>query len=85
MRILTEQLQETAAAFSLASRDSQEIMKRLEDAMAGLESKWSGATQQGFHKNYRDWQQYMGGMAALLKTIAHELEAMADRYQVADK
>lgn len=85
MRLAPDGLQQAAATLAEASRDSQDIIRRVEAAMAGLEGKWAGATQQAFHQNYRDWREYMAGTAALLKIIATELDATADRFQTLDR
>lgn len=83
--ISPEELHRAAQEFSLGSKESQAIVKRLETATAELENKWAGAAQQVFFKNYKEWRQHMGGFVALLNGISQELHAMAERFEQADR
>jgi WXG100 family type VII secretion target len=84
LRIPSTDLRQAAAEFAKASKESQEIVDRLEKASAQLEQKWAGVTQQLFYKHYKDWRLQMKAYAGFLKNIANELSAIADRFEKAD-
>ena len=79
------EMHEAAEAFAKASQDSQAIIDRLEKATAKLEGKWGGVTQQMFYKNYKEWHAHMSGMVELLRRVSLETQAIADRFEQADK
>ncbi len=82
--IAPDELRRAAHAFAQANKDSQAIMEKLEKAMAELEGKWGGVTQQMFFKNYKDWRQYMGSLVVLLNNTAGDMQAIAERFEKAD-
>ena len=83
--ISSEDLHRAAREFAQASKDSQAVIKRLEKATGVLEEKWSGVTQEMFYKHYREWRSQMGGFAILLNGISQQLNAIADRFDQADR
>jgi WXG100 family type VII secretion target len=74
-----DDLQQAAGKFISASGSVQATLKELDDTVTALEKKWSGSTQQVFYRKYKDLHQAMEGMSALMKNIALEITAMADR------
>jgi WXG100 family type VII secretion target len=80
----SDDLHLVAKEFSKASKESQEIIDRLEKVTKQLEEKWSGATQQVFYKHYKDWQAHMRIYATFLKEIAQELYGLAERFEQID-
>lgn len=81
----TDELYEAAKEFDEVGKASQLLVERLERATSELEKKWSGAAKQVFFKNYKQWHQTMQGHIALLNSISREMNAMADRFEQADK
>jgi WXG100 family type VII secretion target len=84
LKVRVEDLHVAAKEFGEASKESQATLLRMEKAMTTLESKWSGASQQVFYREYKEVKTVMGGMAILLKQIARELTVLADEYKRAD-
>ena len=85
LRISPENLRHAADEFRLANKDAQRIVLRLEKVASGLQEQWSGVTQELFFREYKDWLTSMGGFLALLTGIANEMQAMAERFDVADR
>jgi WXG100 family type VII secretion target len=80
-----DQVREVAEEFRKASKSNQEVVKTLDDAMKNLHDHWQSASQQMFYRDYKEWHEYAVGSVALLANIAKELEAIADRFVLADK
>jgi len=83
--IQPEELHKSALAFRKASKETLTILKKLDATTSDLENKWSGVTQQTFYKQYRELHQYMEGFAAIMTNVAQEMQAMADRFEKADR
>lgn len=85
LRIPVDELQHVAHEFRTASQESQAMLARLEKVTSDLEEQWGGATQQAFYSHYKQWQMQMQLYAALLQSIALELETLADGFLSADR
>jgi WXG100 family type VII secretion target len=83
--IQPEELYKTAQDFLKASKDLMAINKRLNKSTGELEKKWAGASRQVFYKRSEELKQYMEGMSGLMKNISQEMQAMAERFERADK
>jgi WXG100 family type VII secretion target len=83
--IYSHDLHEAAEQFKLASKDTLEISKRLDNTISQLDKKWEGASKQVFYKQYQQWSQAEEGFMIFLNSIAQELNAMADRYEQIDQ
>lgn len=81
----TKELQSAAEAFDSASKESQELVAKLDKVTENLKAKWSGSAQEAFYKHHGEWQALMKGQVAILTGIAFELRALAERYERADK
>jgi WXG100 family type VII secretion target len=84
LSIPSNDLRRVAEAFADASKESQSILKRLEETTSDLEEKWEGATQQVFYQHYKDWHAHMEIYADLLTNISRELQGLAERFEEAD-
>ena len=85
MQIQPDELRQSAEEFNKAGKETQAILKRLDDSTGELEKKWAGAAQQIFFKQYKDLRQYMEAFSVLLGNVSLEMQAMADRYEKADR
>lgn len=83
--IQPEELYKSAREFIEAGKETQAIIKRLDEATDNLENKWAGVTQQVFYEQYRELRQYMEGFAAMMTNVAQEMQAMAERFEKADQ
>jgi WXG100 family type VII secretion target len=81
----TQDMAVAAREFELASRESQQILERLEKVTGGLRDGWSGETREAFFKHHSEWQALMRSQAAMLISISLELRALAERFQRADR
>jgi WXG100 family type VII secretion target len=70
--------------FKRASQESLELMKRLQQAVRGLESSWEGQAQQRFFAQYRDWETTMRQCTRFLESVGAQLESVAVDYSEAD-
>lgn len=75
---------EAAKEFERASKDSQQLVERLDKVVEGLRGNWSGEARDLFFTHHRDWQTLMQAQTLLLARISAELLGLADRYQQAD-
>lgn len=79
------EVHEIAGEFRQAGKEMQKIAGNLDKTMEVLQTKWQGSTQQLFYRDYKLWQQQSLGLAQLLSNISRELEAMAERFAIADQ
>ena len=81
----TQDILAAAEEFESAGKQSQKLVARREKVTERLKGKWSGSAQEAFYKHHTEWQALMRGQVALLTGIAFELQALAERYENADK
>lgn len=84
MKISPSELQKASQEFKAASRESEEMMSRLENVIKNLEITWEDAGQQVFFQYFQEWHAHVGGISQLLNLTAEELNAIAERYSIAD-
>jgi WXG100 family type VII secretion target len=85
MTVEPDELRKVAAEFIQAGKDTDAMLKKLDDATSELEKKWAGASQQTFFKQYKDLRVYLEAFSGIMGNINMEMLAMADRYEQADK
>jgi WXG100 family type VII secretion target len=81
----SDDLRRVALEFAEASEEALTILKRLELASKELDEKWTGSTQEMFTKHYESCRSLFENAATHMDLIAKELEAIADRYETADR
>ncbi len=79
-----EELKEAAKELEAVSRESQALVKRIEQVTSKLKGKWTGEAMETFYRHHNDWRSLMEGQVAILVGIALELRALAERYEKAD-
>ena len=84
MKVMPDELLETAGEFHRASQETEAMISRLNEAMKKLEESWSDAGQQIFYQYYKEWQQHMGGFSIILDLVSKDLTTIAERYTDAD-
>lgn len=84
MKISPSELQKASQEFKTASQETDEMMGRLEKVIKNLEATWEDAGQQAFFRYYQEWHTHVGGISQLLNLTAVELNAIAERYSIAD-
>jgi len=85
MMLHPDEMRAAAAEFDNARKDLSIITKRLDETTAELKSKWEGAAQQIFYKEYAALRQEMGGIDLLINQISIEMKAIAERFEKADR
>ena len=85
MMIQPDSLRGGAEQFDLAGKDLDEILKRLDGVTGGLKEEWAGVSQQVFYKQYAELRQYMEAFTLLMGQISLEMNAMAERFEKADR
>jgi WXG100 family type VII secretion target len=80
MRAMPGELKKASQEFRGASRETRDIVQKLEKTITNLESCWQDASQQKFFGYYKEWHQHIQGFSQILDEIAAELDAVADRY-----
>jgi WXG100 family type VII secretion target len=84
MKIPLSELEKASKEFRAASQSTDEVMKKLDKVIKDLESVWEDAGKQIFYQYYREWHIHAGSISQLLNLTADELNAIAERYSVAD-
>jgi WXG100 family type VII secretion target len=82
--VSTQDIAAAAREFERGSKESQQLLERLEKVADGLKQGWSGETRDAFFKHQAEWHTLMRAQAAMLISISLELRALADRFQRAD-
>lgn len=84
MKISPYELKKISKEFEIASQDTAAIISRLQKIVKDLELSWDDAGQQAFYRYYQEWNSHISGVSQLLSLTADELNAIADRYSLAD-
>lgn len=85
VNLSTQHILTAAQEFASASKESQALVANLDKVTEDLKAKWSGSAQQAFYQHHVEWRTLMRGQVALLAAISSELQALAARYEKADK
>lgn len=80
MKAIPGELKKASKEFRGASKDTQAMVRKLEQTISNLETCWSDTSQQRFFEYYKEWHQHMQGFSRILEEIGNELDAIADRY-----
>ena len=78
------ELHMAADEFLAAGDAMRTLVERLDKTAHGLETRWAGAPQQVFYREYLQLREVMGGMTSLLVLVGEELQAIAQRFLNAD-
>lgn len=79
-----DEVRRVADELGRASQDGRAALSRVEQAIAGLESRWPGSTEQAVIRSCVEWRQHMVVLVALLAGIVQEMQALADGFESAD-
>ena len=85
IKVTPEQVRQVSGEFKRASGDSQQLVSRLQQAVNNLQPDWEGMTQQKFYSDFQQWQTSMRNFVELLNSISQQLDAIAARFEAADK
>jgi len=85
IKVTPEQVRQVSGEFKRASGDSQQLVARLQQAVNNLQPDWEGMTQQKFYSDFQQWQTSMRNFVELLNSISQQLDAIAARFEAADK
>lgn len=83
--ISVEQLREAASTFEEAADQEELIAQRLESTMEALSAEWTGLELRHL---YQEWQQLRASArreSILMRDIARHLDAVASRFEAADR
>lgn len=76
---------EIANAFEKADIKTAEIHADLEKKMQSLDVSWNDASKQRFSRYYRELDQQLEVSKEIMKTLAREMQAIAERYAEIEK
>jgi len=79
------EIHRAAEDFLRESRECEEMVGRLQRAVAEMRKKWESASGEVFYHEFQAWKRSMGPQAAVLKDIARQLDAIAERFAEADR
>jgi WXG100 family type VII secretion target len=85
IKVTPEQVRQVSGEFKRAGGDSQQLVARLQQAVNNLQPDWEGMTQQKFYSDFQQWQTSMRNFVELLNSISQQLDAIAARFEAADK
>ena len=78
------ELRAASVKFREAGKTFQTTLEELDKVTGELKSKWSGASQQVFYKQYSEMRNYIEGFTTISENIAKEMQAMADHIEKID-
>jgi WXG100 family type VII secretion target len=76
---------EAANAFEKADVETAKIHAELQKKMQSLEISWSDSSKQRFSRYYRELDQQLEVSKEIMKTLAREMQAIAERYAEIEK
>lgn len=79
-----DDLRGASTKFVEAGKTFLTTVEELDKVTGDLKSKWSGAAQQVFFKQYEEMRGVVEGFAALSENIAREMQAMAEHIEKID-
>jgi WXG100 family type VII secretion target len=83
--VTPEQGRQVSGQFKQASQQSQEMVTKLQSTVSGMQSEWEGLTKEKFYTEFQQWQTSMKAFVELLTSIGQQLDAVAARFEAADK
>ncbi len=85
IRVSPEQVRQVSSQFKQSSQQSQEIVNRLQNQITGLQGEWEGMSKEKFYGDFQTWQTNMRQFVELLNQISQQLDAIAARFEQADR
>jgi len=80
-----DELRRLAEEFARSARLSEDTLARLDHAIEALEGRWDGAVQQAFHRQFKALRPQLARLGAHLDLISREVNALVDRFDMADR
>lgn len=85
IKVTPQQLRAAASQFKSSSQQSQEMINRLNQQITSMQSDWAGMSAQKFYNDFQQWKSTMTQFVTLLNEIGGQLEAIATRFEQADR
>ncbi|MEI6179194.1 MAG: WXG100 family type VII secretion target [Chloroflexales bacterium] len=85
IKVTPEQMRSAASQFKSSSQQSNDMVNRLTQQMSGMQPEWEGMSSQKFFQDFQQWKGSMTQFVTLLNEIGVQLEAIATRFEQADR
>jgi len=85
IKITPEEVRRVSTQFKTTSNEGQGQITKLKTTIDGMRGDWEGLTSQKFYTDYQDWSKAMTTYVEVLKNIGVQLDAIASRFQEADR
>ncbi|MEI6776382.1 MAG: WXG100 family type VII secretion target [Chloroflexales bacterium] len=85
IKVTPQQIRSAAGQFKSSSQQSNDMVSRLTQQMNGMQSEWEGMASQKFFQDFQQWKGTMTQFVALLNDIGGQLDAIATRFEQADR
>lgn len=85
IRIPPERVRQVGNQFKQASAQSDQMVNQLRNAVNSMEGQWAGMTKERFYSEFQQWATSMTQFVQLLNQIGQQLDAIAARFEAADR
>jgi WXG100 family type VII secretion target len=85
VQIDIEEFRRTANLFSSAANNCKSSEQRVKSVTAGLLRSWKGDTKKAFEREYNDLTKEMYNYDEVLRSIADDLNKIAESFQEVDE
>lgn len=85
MKLSYKEIGETAKAFQNSGQEMKRIILQLDKRMNELQKSWGEMQDQDFFQTYKEWSDQTQGLAQMLNSISHDMEAIVKRYNRINK
>jgi WXG100 family type VII secretion target len=85
IKVTPQQMRTAAQQFKSSSQQSNEMVARLTQQMNSMQPEWEGMSSQKFFQDFQQWKGTMTQFVTLLNEIGGQLDAIATRFEQADR
>jgi len=85
IKITPQQIRSAATQFKNSSRQSNDMIVTLTNQMNSMQGEWEGMSSQKFYSDFQQWKTTMTQFVTLLNDIGGQLDAIATRFEQADR
>jgi WXG100 family type VII secretion target len=84
IKVTPEELERIGDRFLKCSDQNRSMAKELDQLINGLNGQWQGVAKERFYTSYKDADEELKNVSALLENVGDELKAIALRFRTAD-
>jgi WXG100 family type VII secretion target len=84
IKIDPDQVLKIGGRFLKCSNDNISMANDLRTLIDGISGEWEGKSRERFYFSYKDAHKQLENVSIILKDVGEELNAIAERFRVAD-